>query len=113
MNFVLAVLWLLVGVGVMAYENIFGPLRLRLFGVVSAAWFCYVLAAYNWVRWYSQRLARADEQANRMVEAARARQRAERPRPEPDPTFDFDNPSLPTRSSHDAPPSTNGSPPVQ
>ncbi|MGL4554448.1 MAG: hypothetical protein ACRC33_25070 [Gemmataceae bacterium] len=89
MNLGLAILWLLAGVGVMAYEAAVGPLRLRLFGTVSAGWFCLVLSAYNFVRWYARRSARADEQAERLVEAARSRRRADRPRDDPDPTFDF------------------------
>jgi hypothetical protein len=107
MNLVLALLWLIGGVGVMAYEAFIGPLPLRLLGRISVAWFCYVLAAYNFVRWYSQRMARADEQAERLVEAARARQRADRPRPEPDPNFDFTDRPDPPRPPHDVPPSNN------
>ncbi len=100
MNLVLGILWLLGALFLFGYEAATG---IRLWHVeilnnVSGAWALLVLAAWNFVRWYSIRMSRKDAEANRMVYEARMRQerRAEQRPAEPDPTFDFtDRPAVP------------------
>lgn len=100
MNLALAVLWMAAGIGLLVYEAVTGTKRFQIFGSgISAAWFCFVLAAYNVVRWYSTIAAQKDREAMRLAEAARARRHRERPREDPDPNFDF------TSKPPDVPPS--------
>jgi hypothetical protein len=95
MNLIMAVVWAAVGVGMLAYEYHTGTRPLTLFGTnISAAWLALLAAAYNFVRWWAARNARAQKlellRMQQQLEEMRARRRREEQPPrEPDPTFDF------------------------
>jgi hypothetical protein len=113
MNLVLGIVWLIAALALFGYEFATGerPLRIRIFNDVSAAWVFLLLAAWNFVRWYSSWMGRKDQDALRIVHEARLRQARHRERPtEPDPTFDFtDSPTTPPapRPPSEQPPSSN------
>jgi hypothetical protein len=113
MNLVLGILWLLGAVALFGYEAATGehPLRIRVLNDISAAWILLLLALWNFARWYSTRIGRADQEAMRIVHEARLRQSRHRERPvEPDPTFDFTNqPATPAapRPPGEQPPAMN------
>lgn len=107
-NLILGSLWFAAGVGVLGYEMITGDPVLRFHGLgISSGWFFFVLAGWNFVRWYSARAWHAEQEALRIAHEARLRQVRHRERPsEPDPNFDFsDKPSPPPPT--DRPPSAN------
>jgi hypothetical protein len=98
MNLFLAIVWLVLGLGVLAWQLITGDQSwgLRLGDTrISAAWLPMLLALYNLARWWGIRSARANEQYLRTLEASRphhARHHAHREPPgPPDPNFDFTN----------------------
>jgi hypothetical protein len=112
MNLVLGILWLLGALGLFAYEAITGetPWRIRVMGNISGAWALVILAAWNFARWYSARMNRADQEAIRIVHEARLREARHHERPVvPDPTFDFtDRPAAHApRPPGEQPPSSN------
>jgi hypothetical protein len=113
MNLVLGILWLLGALALFGYEAATGerPFRIRPLNDVSGAWILVLLALWNFVRWYSVRMGRADQQAMRIVEEARLRQARHHERAvEPDPTFDFTTrPGAPPapRPPDDHPPAMN------
>jgi hypothetical protein len=105
-NLILALVWLVGGLGVLIYEAIYGPLRLRLLGVVSIGWVMLLLSAWNGVRLYLARWSDSEREANLRVEQARERQRRERRRNEPpNPDFDFTNSPPPPSPPMAGPPS--------
>jgi hypothetical protein len=116
MNLVLGILWLLGAIGVFGYEAATGKALGRIRGFdISTGWFLLILAAWNFVRWYSARAGKANQEAMRIVHEARLRQARTRERPlEPDPTFDFTakptnispTPPSPTETT-DRPPANN------
>jgi hypothetical protein len=110
MNLLLAILWLLGGIVLVAYEQFTGDTRFHIRGTsVSVSWLCLVLGAYNLVRWWSARAYRAERRALQ-IEEARHRAAHFRPRegppPQPDPNFDFTTKPEP-RPPHDQPPANN------
>jgi hypothetical protein len=112
LNLILGFLWLAAAIALFSYELVTGqsPLRIRALNI-SSAWILVLLAAWNFVRWYSSRASQAEREALRLAHEARQRRTRyhERP-PEPDPTFDFtDKPSAPppSRQFTDRPPSSN------
>ncbi|HZY85879.1 MAG TPA: hypothetical protein VFE78_13675 [Gemmataceae bacterium] len=110
MNLLLAILWLLGGVVLVAYEQFTGDTRFHIRGThFSVSWLCLVLGAYNLVRWWSARAYRAERRALQ-IEEARHRAAHFRPRegppPQPDPNFDFTTKPEP-RPPHDQPPANN------
>jgi hypothetical protein len=114
MNLLLGIMWLLGALFLFGYEAVKGVRLwpLHLLNDVSGAWALLILAAWNFVRWYSVRMSRADAEANRIVYQARRRQQERdlEQRPvEPDPAFDFtDRPAAPTpRPPGAQPPSSN------
>ena len=110
MNLVLGLLWLTGAIALFAYEATTGerPYRISGLGNISAGWVLVLLAGYNLVRWYSNRMSRADQEAMRIVHEARMRQARTRNRPtEPDPTFDFTDKSPSPRGPTELPPSNN------
>jgi hypothetical protein len=115
MNLVLGILWLSGAVFLFGYEAAFGKRlwSIRGFNDVSGAWILLLLAAWNFVRWFSTRMSRADREAMRIANEARARHSQSRqpePLTEPDPTFDFSDkpPSAPgPKPPGERPPSLN------
>jgi hypothetical protein len=110
MNLVLGLLWLAGAVALFGYEAATGDKRFRIpmLGDISAGWVSLLLAGYNFVRWYSSRMSRADQEAMRIVHEARLRQARTRDRPsEPDPTFDFTSKPPSPRGPTELPPSNN------
>src|SRR5688500_11378328 len=98
LNLILGLLWLGAGLGVLITETVTGKpvFSFRFFGM-SPGWIFLVLAGWNFVRFYSSRAWRAEQEALRIAHEARMRQVRHRERPaEPDPTFDFsDKPAPP------------------
>ena len=106
LNLILAVGWLLGGLGLLIYETLYGPLRLRLFGQVSIGWLMLVLSAWNWVRFYMSRVLDAEQESARRVQEAeerrKRRERDERQESRPleyHPEFDFTRPSEPSAAA--------------
>jgi hypothetical protein len=95
MNLFMALLFAWIGVGLLAYEWHTGTRPLTLLGTdISAAWLALLVSAYNFVRWWAARNARAQKlellRMQQQLEELRARRRREEQPPrEPDPTFDF------------------------
>ncbi len=92
LNLILTVVWLVVGVGILAWQAATGTQAMMIpFGGVSfsGGWVALVLALYNLARWYSRRSYRAAQrQAAEEAEARRRERRAEAPH-EPNPNLDF------------------------
>ncbi len=110
MNLFLAILWLLGGLVLVAYEQFTGDTKFHIRGTnISLSWLCLVLAAYNLVRWWGVRSYRAQRRA---LEIEEARHRAshfrprEGPPPGPDPNFDFTSDPQP-RPPQGQPPANN------
>jgi hypothetical protein len=110
MNLILAILWLLGGIAVLAYEHFTGDVRWRIRGTdLSIGWLLLVLAGYNLARWWSLRSYRVEQQARALQRAQakflRAAPRERRDEP-PDPNFNFtDEPPPPAdRNITDRPP---------
>jgi hypothetical protein len=115
MNLVLAFLWLIGAVVLLAYEYFTGRVWLRILGTnLSASWLLIVLALYNFARWWGTRSYRKQQQALRIADAARERELRRREQPAPyDPTFDFTAQAPPPANPHvtDRPPPPDGGPP--
>ncbi|MFQ3650211.1 MAG: hypothetical protein SNJ75_07755 [Gemmataceae bacterium] len=116
LNLILAIGWLLGGVGIFVYEAYSGPLRLRLLGEVSIGWLMLVLSAWNWLRFYlTMSFASEREVALRVREAEERRKRRDRDKEantglkEYNPEFDFHRSAQPPGSPPGSPP--NASPP--
>ncbi len=114
MNLFLGIMWLLGALFLFGYEAVTGVRlwRVQVLNDISGAWALLILAAWNFVRWYSVRMSRAEAEANRVVYQARRRQQERdlEQRPvEADPTFDFnDQPGAPApRPPGEQPPSSN------
>lgn len=103
MNLILALVWLVVGVGILAWQYLApdDPRALRLIIHIgdippfSAGWVALLLAAYNVVRWWLRRMYLEQVRTLRAAEEEwrqkwRPRERTERPET-PDPNFDFSN----------------------
>lgn len=88
-------IWLTGALALFAYEFATGETRFTIRGLnVSAGWLLVLLSAWNFVRWYSTRAHRAEQETLRRVHEARLRQARQRERPtEPNPDFDFRDPS--------------------
>jgi hypothetical protein len=105
MNLVLGILWLAGAIALFAYGAATGesPLRIRMLNNVSGAWVLLLLAAWNFVRWYSSRMGRKAQQELLIEHEARLRKVRLRDRPAvPDPTFDFSD--RPAAASQQQPP---------
>jgi hypothetical protein len=110
LNLILGILWLAGAIALFAYETATGrPLIRSLFGGISSAWILLLLAAWNFVRYYSSRMGRAEQESLRIAHEERLRRARFHERPSvPDPTFDFsDKPAAPPRNLTDQPPSSN------
>ncbi len=101
-NLILALVWLVLGVGLLVYHGITGDPRLRFL----LGWVALALTLYNLVRWQGSRLFRSRHPSPLPRARSHARHRPDRPEQpaEPDPNFDFSQ-----ESPHARPP--NGSPP--
>jgi hypothetical protein len=98
LNFGMAIVWLLIGGGMVVHHwlNPEGSLVLRGTGI-SGGWFVLLLAVYSGVRGWSIRSAEARRRAQEEVQAQQ-RHAAHRVLPEtpvPDPNFDFSRPAEP------------------
>jgi len=112
LNLILAVAWLLGGLGILIYETLYGPLRLRLLGQVSIGWLMLVLSAWNWVRFYMSRALDAEqESARRVREAEERRQRRERDERQANRPFEYHAEFDFTRQPEPPPSSPPNSPP--
>ena len=114
MNLVLAFVWLIGAVVLLAYEYFTGRVGLRILGTnLSASWLLLVLALYNFARWWGARSYRQQQQALRIAEAAREREQRRREPAQYDPTFDFTAQPPPPAYPHvtDRPPSPEGGAP--
>jgi hypothetical protein len=91
MNLLFTILWLMVGVGLFAYEWATGQVPFTIRGLnVSAGWLFFLLAGWNFARWYSYRVQKAEQQALRQTRETRLAEHRHRERPRQyDPTFDF------------------------
>jgi hypothetical protein len=104
LNLVLALLWLLLGIGLLVtYHNTEGEQsRTYVLGLV----FSFVMTAWNLLRWFLIRRAREQRRAARLeTEALARRVRVQGPEPfrEPDPTFDFTQNPPPVRRTDEPP----------
>jgi hypothetical protein len=112
LNLILAVAWLLGGLGILIYETLYGPLRLRLLGQVSIGWLMLVLSAWNWVRFFMMRALDAEqESARRVREAEERRQRRERDERQANRPFEYHAEFDFTRQPEPPPTSPPNSPP--
>jgi hypothetical protein len=93
MNLILAVIWLVVGLGILLLPVLDPMHRVVNLGRVdsSIGWIALVFCCYNVVRWWSTRYYYNDQRIIRSARARRAKEEEERPRAEqpPDPKFDF------------------------
>jgi hypothetical protein len=86
---VMALLWAALGVALIVAD----PPGTHFPGTnVSLGWAALLLAAYNLVRWWSQRSARLRQQAAEEIERHRPQRRRGEPEPERNPDFIFDDP---------------------
>jgi hypothetical protein len=104
LNLVLALLWLLLGVGLLVtYHNTEGEQsRTYVLGLV----FSFVMTAWNLLRWYMIRRAYQQRRAALLeTDALARRDRVQRTEPlrEPDPTFDFTSDPPPVRRTDEPP----------
>jgi hypothetical protein len=105
MNLILAAIWLALGITLVTYEHVTGTRRFLIMGTdISAAYFPFLLVAYNLVRWLFQRMARAKERALREIQESMDKRRTKHPprkdEEEYNPSFDFSDkpPSPPSES---------------
>src|SRR5438552_1583994 len=93
MYFVLAIAWLVVGVGFILYDIFVGEAAWT-----RAGWVMLLLSAYNFMRWWSRRQNRANHDAEYRAYLERRRYRGAIPpvrREPPDPNFDFSDEAYP------------------
>ena len=111
LNLILGILWLAGAVGLFGYEFWTGELVRPIRSLnISTGWLLLALAVWNFVRFYSARAYRAEQESLRIAHEAKLRQVRYRERPrEIDPTFDFtDKPEPPPGPNlTDRPPSAN------
>jgi hypothetical protein len=92
MHLLLALIWLLGGVGLLAYQYFTGDTVLYIRGTnVSLSWLLLGLALYNLLRWWQVRSYQIQRRQEKLLEARwrqREMPRYEPPR-EPDPNFNF------------------------
>jgi hypothetical protein len=112
MQLILAIVWFLAGVGILAYET-FGDNTLHFprLGNISSAWLAFLLCGYNLLRWQGRQAARRERQAMELWQARRDREthREREPGRDIDPNFDFTSDPPPPRRPNitDQPPSRN------
>jgi hypothetical protein len=113
-NLFLALVWLVLGVALIAYHAWTGDERFRLplFGGISGGWLAVALCMYNLVRWWSILSGTSSRKAELLADAARLRQARRRFRDastEPDPNFNLTDQPPPERPRNitDVPPSSN------
>jgi hypothetical protein len=93
MNFVLAIICLSGAIALFGYQAVTGTERYRILGTnLSAGWMLLLLAAWNFVRWYSRQTLRAVHSIPPPPVRRRSREFEES---EYNPAFDFDNPAPP------------------
>jgi len=89
---ILAIAWFVGGVALIIYDNYTGDSAWVIRGLgVSPGWLMLLLSAYNFARWWSQRMKQVSRDAERRAWAARqppVRRPPERLEP-PDPNFIF------------------------
>jgi hypothetical protein len=103
LNLILGILWLAGAIALFAYEMVTGRSLMRFQALnISSAWILLLLAAWNFVRWYSARMGRAEQESLRIAHEERLRRARYHERPSaPDPTFDFtDRPAGPPPASN-------------
>jgi uncharacterized membrane protein len=85
----LTLFWLVPGLALLVHDLVTGQPTAVPMGrwQLPFAWICLLLAAFNFVRWWS---ARSRDQTARQ---AAVRQRPRKPTGEPDPAFRFDDPT--------------------
>ena len=93
LNLLMAVVWFVVGVGLLVVTYTVGdaalPFRVR-FLPISPGWLALLLCLYNVVRWWSgPRRRRRDPLAEALEARRRMHRDRDNPPPAPDPTFDF------------------------
>src|SRR5262245_56550126 len=91
LKLILALLWLIPGVALLAYDWLAGQSHSFRFGGVQLpiAWAFLLFGAFNLLRWWVARPDRVGR--SRLLERRRRRHRAP-PEVEPDPNFRFDEP---------------------
>src|SRR5262245_22256858 len=89
----LALLWLFPGLAFLALDAVTGQTHALTFGSLRLplGWVFMAFAAFNLVRWWTVRPARAE----RLALFERRRSRPRRSEPEPDSAFRFDEPPAP------------------
>jgi hypothetical protein len=115
LNLTLALIWAVMGVGLIVYQATTGDPRwqLEMGGVsVSYGWFALLLCLYNLARWWSGRNAEAERLAVLLAQAAHRRRHRRPAEPgggEPDPNFNFTDEPPPQEQPGpgDRPPSPN------
>jgi hypothetical protein len=104
MNFALAIICFSGAIALFGYQAVAGTEKFRIIGTdLSAGWMLLLLAAWNFVRWYSSQSLRAARYAPPPPVRRRPQGTEEL---EYNPAFDFNNPSPPDeRVAPAAPPS--------
>ncbi len=83
---ILTYIWLVAGVGLIIHDNFAGNAAWTIPGVgISVGWLCLLLAAYNFMRWWSRRM----DIANRVPRRHYLRHPPPVRREPPDPNFIF------------------------
>jgi hypothetical protein len=109
MSLVLGIIWLLIGVVLLAWHAFTNDPRMRLpfAGNLSLGWLALVLAAYNFVRWWSQRALQQEQRRLQFLKAKIERSHWDERRAaydNPDPTFQFHDEPPPPAPNHIQPP---------
>jgi hypothetical protein len=110
MNLYLALVWLILGIAVLAWQASFPKAGFYLpvgDSQISYGWFMLVLVVYNLLRWWNVRTQQLERRADRLQTAADKRKNSTR-QETPDPNFNFTDEPGPIRrsdgSEHSAPP---------
>jgi hypothetical protein len=107
MNLLLALVWLLGGIVLLAYQYFTGDKVLYIRGTnLSVGWLLLALALYNLLRWWQVRSYQMQRREEMLFETQR-RLRTMPPPREPDPNFNFTDepPPGPNPNLTDRPPS--------
>jgi hypothetical protein len=105
MYLILAIIWLVVGVGLIIHDSYAGNDGWFIPGLGwSAGWVCLLLSAYNFLRWWSRRQSRRsreDEYRARLQQRNYRRHPPPVRREPPDPNFNFTD--EPEKNDHSEP----------
>ena len=109
MYLLLAFIWLICGVGLLAYQVLSGDQRLSLHiggAPISCGWIMILLSAWNLMRWWSRRPSRPRQPTAQLLSRRQRIRRIEEPT-ERDPNFIFTDEPPPTPPRPEGPPSPN------